>query len=299
MDLSRLDEGGICLNIGGFTIVCSAKTKLNGEVFHLPAPFMAFVQREKEPTELKFIVDESFLPDPGQLIFRVENFMWNSFYRRTDGGVDWCRRNGDDTPGILLHVLDSWSTLVLSQNTATPRAFRAQKLDFECGCAFNYAMLAHGACVFHGVVMEYEGKGVLITARSGVGKTTHARLWRDHENALILNGDRSLCRRIDGKWYAYGMPWCGSSGEYINRRVPISCIVELRRGETNRVEDVSPFDAAMYLLERIYAPVWEPELREKAVDRCQELGSSIPVVRLYCRPDPESVQVLKYVLQGL
>ena len=132
-----------------------------------------------------------------------------------------------------------------------------------------------------------------------MGKTTHARLWRDHENALILNGDRSLCRRIDGKWYAYGMPWCGSSGEYINRRVPISCIVELRRGETNRVEDVSPFDAAMYLLERIYAPVWEPELRETAVDRCQELGSSIPVVRLYCRPDPESVQVLKYVIQGL
>lgn len=141
--------------------------------------------------------------------------------------------------------------------------------------------------------LEYEGRGILVTARSGVGKTTHTRMWRDYENALILNGDRSLCRRKDGKWYAYGMPWCGSSGEYINRCVPVSCIVQLVRGETNRVEEVSPFDASVYLLQRILAPVWEMELRENAIDFCQEIGSSIPILRLSCCPDYESVQVLK------
>ncbi len=299
MDHSVLDGEGVCIRIGGFSIACSAKTKLNWEVLHLPAPFMAFVQTDVEEPELRFTVDESFPSDPARLIFRAENFMWNSFYRRSDGGVDWYRRSGDDTPGIRLHVLDDWSTLILSENTVTPRRFRSEILDFECGCAFNYAMLAHEACVFHGVVMEYEGKGILVTARSGVGKTTHTRMWCDLENALILNGDRSLCRRVGGKWYAYGMPWCGTSGEYINRRVPISCIVELRRGETNRVEDVTPFDASMYLLERIYAPVWEPTLREKAVDTCQEIGTGIPVLRLFCRPDPESVRVLKQAVERL
>ena len=43
---------------------------------------------------------------------------------------------------------------------------------------------------------------------------------QDHKNALILNGDRCLCRKKHDVWYAYGMPWSGSSGEYINRRVP-------------------------------------------------------------------------------
>lgn len=299
MDHSALDSGDTLLRIGGFYAACSAKTMLNGEVFHLPAPFMAFLERENKPAELRFIVDETFPSDPDELIFRAENFMWNSFFRRKDGGLDWYRRNSDDGPGIRLHVMDNWSTLIISQNTAVPRRFRSEMLNYECGCAFNYAMLAHDACVFHGVVMEYEGKGILITARSGVGKTTHARIWRDHENVLILNGDRSLCRRIDGKWYAYGMPWCGSSGEYINRRVPVSCIVELRRGETNRVEQVSPFEAAMYLLERIYAPVWEHELREKAVDICQEIGNSIPILRLSCRPDPGAVSTLKQAIMRL
>ena len=299
MDYPALNEQGTGLRIGGFSIVCSARTKLNGEVFHLPASFMAFSRQEREPAELHFTVDESFPSNPSEPVFRAENFMGNSFYRRSDGGLDWYRRNGDDSPGIKLHILDNWSTLVLSRNTAVPQKFRSEKLFFECGCAFNYAMLAHEACVFHGVVMEHEGKGILITARSGVGKTTHARLWRDHENALILNGDRSLCRRIDGRWHAFDMPWCGSSGEYINRRVPISCIVELRRGEENQVKEVSPFEASMYLLERIYAPVWEPELREKALDRCREIGSSIPVLRLACRPDRDSVRVLKEALGTL
>ena len=299
MDYSALHDKGTCLRIGGFSISCSARTKLNGEVFCLPASFMAFVHQGEEISEMRFIVDEAFPSDSARLIFRADNFMWNSFYRRGDGGLDWYRRNADDTPGIRLHVLDDWSTLILSQNTVAPRRFRSEKLRYECGCAFNYAMLAHDACVFHGVVMEYDGRGILVMARSGVGKTTHTRLWRDHENALILNGDRSLCRRIGGQWYAYGMPWCGTSGEYINRPVPISCIVELRRGDTNLVEKASPFDATMYLLERIFAPVWEPELREKAVDYCQEIGSSVPMLRLFCRPEPASVQVLKQAILRL
>jgi hypothetical protein len=260
---------------------------------------MAFVQSGEAVPELRFIVDSDFLSDPERLIYRAENYMCNSFYRRMDGGLDWYRQSGDETPGIRLHVFDNWSTLVLSQNTATPRSYRKQMLNYECGCVFNYAMLAREACVFHGVVMEYEGKGILVTARSGVGKTTHTRMWRDYENALIINGDRALCRRIDGKWYAYGMPWCGSSGEYINRRVLVSCIVELRRGDTNRVEIATPFDASMYLLERIFAPVWEPQLREKAVDYCQEIGTTIPVIRLFCRPDTESVRILKRAILSL
>jgi hypothetical protein len=55
----------------------------------------------------------------------------------------------------------------------------------------------------------------------------------------------------------------------------------------------------MYLLERIFAPVWESKLRERAVDICGEIGSSIPVLRLYCRPDPDSVRVLKQAVEAV
>ena len=67
---------------------------------------------------------------------------------------------------------------------------------------FPYAVLNHHACVLHGVVMEYEGKGILVTAPAGTGKTTHTRMWRDWKHALILNGDRASA----GSWRAFGMP---------------------------------------------------------------------------------------------
>jgi hypothetical protein len=224
---------------------------------------------------LRFIVDESFCEDSAHEVFCAENFMRNRICQRTDGGLDWTWFRDNGAPGIRLHVLDGWSTLVLSHFSTFPIF-----LKHECGCAFNYSMLAHEACVFH----------------AGVGKTTHTRMWRDHENALILNGDRCLCRKVGGTWYAYGMPWCGSSGEYINRRVPITCIVQLCRGTSNMVKSISAFDATVYLLQRIFAPVWEPNLREKAVDICQEFGCNFPVFQLTCRPDLESVQVLKQAI---
>ena len=110
---------------------------------------------------------------------------------------------------------------------------------------------------------------------------------QDHKNALILNGDRCLCRKNDGVWYAYGMPWSGSSGEYINRRVPISCIVCLNRGLQNTVQPLSIFDGTIRLMQRIFAPVWPGELQNQAFNYCEELSSEIPVLDFYSKPDLE------------
>lgn len=122
---------------------------------------------------------------------------------------------------------------------------------------------------------------------------------QDHKNALILNGDRCLCRKKHDVWYAYGMPWSGSSGEYINRRVPISCIVCLNRGLQNTVQPLSIFDVTIRLMQRIFAPVWPGELQNQAFNYCEELSSEIPVLDFYCKPDLESVEVLAQAIQSL
>lgn len=126
-----------------------------------------------------------------------------------------------------------------------------------------------------------------------LGISTHTRMWRDYKSALIINGDRCLCRKKDDVWYAYGMPWSGSSGEYINRRVPISCIVNLNRGKENTVRKLSVFDGTLRLMQRVFAPAWPGEMQNKAFDYCEELASEIPVLDFYCRPDLESVEVLE------
>ncbi|MDO4941622.1 MAG: hypothetical protein Q4E73_02130, partial [Lachnospiraceae bacterium] len=225
------------LYIGDFVIACSRNG--NGPKAEIPYSGMAFYLPKDEICDFKFQINKVEDDNSGILIFGSESFATPTLlFRREHGYYDWITKKKDGTPRISFRISSDWSEFVLYEdNTKTlgERAF------YEFGSLFAYAVLNHSSCVLHGVVMEYEGKGILVTAPSGTGKTTHTRMWRDYKNALIINGDRCLCRKIDGIWYAYGMPWAGSSGEYINRKVPISCIVNLKRGNENYVKPMSIF----------------------------------------------------------
>ncbi len=157
--------------------------------------------------------------------------------------------------------------------------------------------------LLHGVLMEHEGKGYIISAPSGTGKSTHAHLWQQHKNALILNGDLSLCykKKTGGsyRWTGFGSPWCGTSGEYMNREVPIAAVVSLERAAQNEASLLTPADAFKSMIVNLQLPSWDNTLAESGVDLFIELLQDIPVVRLRCLPDTGSIEVLHQLLKKL
>ena len=263
----------------------------------IPFSGMAFYHPEERACDFHFLIAAQETDKHRELLWGSEEFAIPTFlYQRHDGQFDWITKQKDRSPGLSFRISRDWNQFVLYEDHTKTNGERA---FHEFGSLFSYAVLNHHACVLHGVVMEYNGMGILVLASAGTGKTTHTRMWRDHKNALILNGDRCLCRKKDGVWYAYGMPWSGSSGEYINRRVPISCIVCLNRGLQNTVQPLSIFDGTIRLMQRIFAPVWPGELQNQAFNYCEELSSEIPVLDFYCKPDLESVEVLAQAIQSL
>jgi hypothetical protein len=126
-------------------------------------------------------------------------------------------------------------------------------------------LLVKKILTFHGVLLEHQGQGILVCAPSGVGKTTHARLWREHKNALILNGDRSPCYQKDGTWVAFGTPWCGTSGENVNRQVPVKALVLLRRGQQDQIVPMTAMEILTQVLELAICPAW-PGFRERVLE---------------------------------
>lgn len=179
----------------------------------------------------------------------------------------------------------------------------ADKTSTDGLLAFEYlyqimpgVMLKYQALTIHSALMEYNGEAIAISAASGVGKTTHARLWREYKNALILNGDRMVCKRTQSGWTAYGTPWSGTSGEQINRSAPLKAFVVLQRGEENSVRRLAPMEAFPHILGQLLCPMWDRQLAETAMDELNQFLSDIPVYLLTCRPDKEAVDCLYHAV---
>lgn len=289
MEYNFFSKKGKYLTIGDFNIACSkSRPDMSAEI---PYSGMAFYHPGEYQADFQFNIENLESDNSGKCLFGSDDFIFPThLYRRDSGDYDWIKKQNDRTPGLAFYISEDWTKFTLYEDGTDTKGERA---FHEFGSLFSYAVLNHDACVLHGVVMEYEGRGILVTASSGTGKTTHTRMWRDYKNALILNGDRCLCRKIDGIWYAYGMPWSGSSGEYINRRVPITAIVSLRQDKTNHTRILSHFEGSIYLMQRIFAPVWQCEMQDKAFELTEELAGRFPVIELSCRPDLESVEVLE------
>ena len=236
-------------------------------------------------------------PESGMLLREeTSGFFCRQVCRNADGGTNWTymrKRTGE----VYLQYAVSlqWDRISL----ITDHTHTAGHLAFTyLGQMFPYCALKNNMLTFHGVLMEYQGQGIILSAPSGTGKTTHARLWRDYKNALIINGDRASCYIEKGKWIGCGLPWSGTSGEQINRKVPIKAIIILRRDERNQTEYIKGLDAFGAILPHIQCPVWDRELSERALELADDFLRNIPVIRLCCRPDIESVDVLYKTLYG-
>jgi len=66
--------------------------------------------------------------------------------------------------------------------------------------------------ILHAFAFEKNGQVDCFSGVSGAGKSTMARqLQRLEPKTHLLSDDRVAIRRVQGKWMAYGTPWCGDA----------------------------------------------------------------------------------------
>lgn len=211
-------------------------------------------------------------------------------YQTSSGEFLWVRQIANKEIQLVYRISEDWRYWrLISDNSNSSGNYSFQELSY----IFPYSILGKGGILFHGVVMEWNGKGIIVAAQSGTGKTTHTRMWKNSENALILNGDRALCYRQDNKWYTSGTPWSGSSGEHLNRSVALSVIVILEQDSVNQVTCLSPIQGAFELIKLAFAPPWEQNLMDHALDSIDQMVQNVPILKLSCKPDLDAVRVLK------
>ncbi len=117
-------------------------------------------------------------------------------------------------------------------------------------------MADYDGFLMHGVVLETKGCGVAFLAKSGVGKSTHARFWLEFlgDRAEIINGDKPLVRIKDGVPFAYGTPWAGKEGIEQNKSVTLKKICFIKRGNENSCVSLEKNKVLTPLLNQIHFP---------------------------------------------
>lgn len=172
-----------------------------------------------------------------------------------------------------------WASAELWQNMALPQL-----------------LAPFGALILHASYIEVNGRAVLFTAASGTGKSTQAALWEKHRGAVICNGDKTGLRVRDGVLYAYGLPFCGTSGICHNVTLPVAAIVALSQAPENHVTRLTPAVAAQTVMANVYADRYIPEEWNRILNLTLDVVSRVPVFHLACTPDERAVEILEKYL---
>ncbi len=146
--------------------------------------------------------------------------------------------------------------------------------------------------LFHGSAIAVDGEAYLFTAKSGTGKSTHTRLWRElfGERAVMVNDDKPLLRVGQAGVTVYGTPWNGKHHLGGNLSAPLKALCILQRDASNHIEPISAEDAFPMLLQQCYRPE-TGEGMVRTLDLLERLSRQVKLYRLGCNMEPEAARI--------
>ena len=181
--------------------------------------------------------------------------------------------SADITIRADLYNFDLWSTL--SEKDA---------IYLESGRQYHINLLNFNGMVLHSSAIEYNGKAYLFSGPSGMGKSTHTRLWQSlyGDAVQVFNDDKPALRRLEDGWFAYGTPWCGKDGINQNKKVPLGGICFLKRGEENKIRRLDSKEAMQNILWQTTRKLKDPKKMMALLDLVDKLVREIPIFELEC-----------------
>lgn len=210
-------------------------------------------------------------------------------YLRRDGGY---RFEIHDMSGHLCGRMVSdadFSHCRVQAFDGTP-AQRSYAINNSLMIAYAAATATMDTILIHSSVIRCDGRGYLMTAPSGTGKSTHTHLWYTHiPGCDLMNDDNPVIRILpDGQPTVYGSPWSGKTRCYRNISAPIGGIVRLHRAPANSIRRLSTLEAFAELLPACSSMKWDARVYNGVCDSVTKFIKSCSIWQLGCLPDGDA-----------
>lgn len=153
-------------------------------------------------------------------------------------------------------------------------------------------LFEYDTLLFHGSVVAVDHEGYLFTAKSGTGKSTHTRLWREvlGDRAVMVNDDKPFLHITEGNIMVYGSPWNGKHRLGENICVPLKAVCILERGEENEIKEIPARDAVHMLVQQSHRPV-NVQMMPKYMELLDTLAGNVSFYRLKCNMSSEAARI--------
>lgn len=147
--------------------------------------------------------------------------------------------------------------------------------------------------ILHCSFVHVNKKALLFSADKQVGKSTQAALWEKFGAGKTINGDRAVVGEKNGRLFAWGIPFCGTSGISENFGAPVEAIILLSQGDENTLRLLSPVEAFKGLIGKITYHQWDMKAAAAAADAVCLIADKAKVYSFSCLPDESAVRVLE------
>ena len=229
-----------------------------------------------------------------------------SYVKLSDNKFYYRDKDGNDN----VVYFDTLSATVISKITFSPDyslvkilAYNVRKI-YDIGSDYyllnlfdnmlRYCMQMHSSFVFHSSAIGCNDGGVVFSAVSGTGKSTHTSLWlREFSDSYIVNDDSPIIRlEKNGDVNLCGTPWAGTSGINTNVIIPLKGIVFLERAEKNSIDKIPAIQSVGRFLNGI-SPSLNSEMLERALETLNRILIKVPSYVLKCNMEPEAAHVAR------
>lgn len=263
----------------------------------IPPELRAFLTPPQTPEERYELVATACPPD-GRGLPRCADPQGLSIFRMPDG---WLRvfhalRAPDGTETAAHYRDDGRNTVYLP---AADLARYTHRCTFAPLLGGEALFARHGAMILHSSLVRTARGGLLFSGVSGAGKSTQAALWERFRDAEVLNGDRSVIRRRDVRFLAYGSPFCGSSGIYRPESAPVRALFFPQKAQDCACTRLTPMQTVRMLYPGLTLNSWDAAFMAVITEQLTAFAQEVPAFVLRCRPDEAAVEAAERALDTL
>lgn len=153
-------------------------------------------------------------------------------------------------------------------------------------------MIEYDAFLMHSAAIAMDGEAYVFSAPSGVGKTTHIRLWKQRfgDRVQVINGDKPIYRFIGDKLYVCGTPWRGKEYMGSNMMSPVKAVCFLEQNPENHIRLLNTEEVSRHIFSQVLLPK-DIEIFDRFWLLLKRMVTTNIFYELKCNRQPEAAEL--------